>query len=135
MAVVADLKKEHQVLVSALGGVDPKVIGTEEGNKLLFGIKDALLAHLQHEDDDFYPVLKKAAEKDKRLADTLEEFADDMSKISKAVLAFFDKYTSTSTGDEFSKDFAIIVSNLGERIAMEEKILFAAYENVKDAGR
>ncbi|MCK5242090.1 hemerythrin domain-containing protein [bacterium] len=130
MAVIEDLRKEHQTLVTALGGVDAQMIGTEEGNKTLFGIKEALLAHLSHEDTDFYPVLKKAAETDKKLAKTLEEFADDMAHISKAVLDFFDQYTSASTGAEFSKDFAEIVSNLKERIAMEEDVLFTAFEGV-----
>jgi iron-sulfur cluster repair protein YtfE (RIC family) len=119
-------------LVAALGGVNAQIIGTEEGNKMLFGIKDALLSHLSHEGKDFYPVLKKAAENDKKLAEILEEFSDDMVKISGAVLAFFDKYTSASVGDEFSKDFSEIVSNLTERIALEEDILFTAFERASE---
>ncbi|MCD4812688.1 hemerythrin domain-containing protein [bacterium] len=130
MGIVETLKEEHATLVAALGAVDSSKIGTEEGNKELFGIKDALLAHLAHEDSDFYPDMKKAAQSNESIAQMIKEFEDDMKTITTAVLAFFDKYTSESSGDAFASDFGELVSNLKQRILMEEDVLFKAYDEL-----
>jgi len=131
MAIVEQLKEEHAILVAALGAVDSSKIGTAEGNKALFDIKNALLAHLANEDSDFYPEMKKAAKSDTHIANLLKESEEAMSKITTAVLAFFDQYTSDSVGDKFEEDFAALVTNLKQRILMEENVLFKAYDDLK----
>lgn len=132
MSIVEKLRNEHQTLVAALGTVDSSKIGTEEGNEVLFNIKSALLQHLKHEDDEFYPLLKDAALTDAELAKTLNTFEKDMEKISAAALDFFEKYTSTSSSETFKEDFGLLVENLAQRIAMEEEVLFAAHDKIKN---
>jgi len=131
MTIVEELKQEHVTLVNALGNVDGTKIGTKEGNEVLFSIKSALLAHLAHEDADFYPEMKKAAENQSAIANMLKEFEDDMNKITASVLVFFDKYTSESTGDSFTVDFNKLVTSLKQRILMEEDVLFESYKELK----
>ncbi len=128
MDIIESLGQEHAQLMKALENIKKIGIGRTEGKKSLFLIKKNLLAHLEREDKEFYPILAKLAKKDENLKTTLEFFAKDMQEISKKVLDFFDKYSQESAGLVFAKDAGQIYAALYKRIAREEKILFAAYK-------
>lgn len=125
--LIDDLKNEHVQIAAALNEVHSLGIYTEKGQRLLMESKKALIAHLQREDTEIYPALRKAAESSEVLKSTLDHFAKDMDSISKAALDFFEKYKSGGSGLEFARDFGRLFSTLQMRIGREERILYAEY--------
>lgn len=131
MAILIDeLKSEHSKIVDVLNEVKGKDIRLKETQEKLLSAKAGLLAHLNKEDEKLYPVLKRAAEKDKNLQQTLDMFAKDMEDISSFALSFFDKYSQGGLGIEFAQDFGRLTATLSGRIRKEENVLFVAYEKL-----
>ena len=125
-----ELKKEHAALVSVLNKVRSLGVSQKEGQHLLFSSKTALLDHLKKEDEQLYPVLNKVAESDADLKLTLDLFADEMDKISKEAIKFFDKYSEGDSGFDFSKDFGGLLAVLSQRIRKEENVLYQKYDQI-----
>lgn len=125
-----ELRAQHKEIANNLNKVRELGIGSKEGQQLLLSVKGSLLAHLQKEDKELYPVLRKQAETDNSLRKTMEIFAKDMESISKAALDFFAKYAAGGSGIEFSRDFGRLYVVLGARIAKEEDILYKAYDKL-----
>lgn len=131
MAKLTDeLRAQHKEIANNLNKVRELGIGSKEGQQLLLSVKGNLLAHLQKEDKELYPVLRKQAEIDSSLKKTMEIFAKDMESISKAAMDFFTKYAGGGSGIEFSKDFGRLFIILGGRISKEEDILYKAYDKL-----
>lgn len=86
--LIEELKKEHAVIVEGIEQIRESGISSKEGQQWLLNAKQSLLAHLKKEDDELYPVLNKAAEKDPSLKQTLEFFAKDMAGVSKTAIDF-----------------------------------------------
>lgn len=130
--LIEDLKKEHAEIVGLLKEIKRLGIISREGKAKLLLAKDGLLSHLKKEDEQFYPVLKKEAEKNPELKRTLKIFANEMDGISGAVLSFFEKYSGSAPSSlEFAKDLGGIFVGLETRIRREEKILYREYERIK----
>lgn len=113
---VEELKKEHAVIIATFKEIKSLGINSKEGQKMLISAKDTLLAHLKKEDDQLYPVLNKAAERDFNLSRTLEIFAKDMEGVSKTALEFFEKYSEGGSGSEFAENFGRLSATLNQRI-------------------
>ncbi len=129
--LVEELKKEHVNLIETLKMVKALGVTSEEGNKTFQAAKQGLLEHLKKEDEKLYPVLNKAALQDEYLKQTLDLFAQDMDVVSKAVLAFFEKYSSGGSGIGFAKDFGRISATLVQRVSKEEHIIYKKYEELQ----
>lgn len=130
--LINDLKNEHAQIAAALNRVNELGIYSVEGQKLLLESKNFLLAHLQREDLEFYPILEKAAQDSVPLRKMLDSFAKDMDSISRAALDFFGKYQSGGSGMEFARDFGRLFSTLQMRIGREERILYAEFLKLQD---
>lgn len=128
--LIEELKTDHSVLLSMLNRVKELGISSEDGQKILIQSKEALLGHLNKEDRDLYPALRKAAEKDKNLQGIIDLFAKDMEKVSKAALDFFNKYSVGSTGIEFAIDYGKFLGELRIRMKKEEVILYPEYDRI-----
>ncbi|MEW6741078.1 MAG: hemerythrin domain-containing protein [Nitrospirota bacterium] len=128
--LVEELKRDHVLMVDMLNKVKELGITKKEGQDILISAKANLLAHLKKEDRDLYPVLKKAAETNSSMKQTLEIFARDMEEISKFALQFFDKYSHGGSGIEFARDFGKLFATLTGRIRKEEDILYREYEKI-----
>jgi Hemerythrin HHE cation binding domain len=128
--LIEQLKGEHAAIVGVLGQVKELGIGSAEGREKLLAAKASFLAHLRKEDAELYPVLKRAAESDPRLKRTLEMFANDMEKISKATLQFFEKYAQ-GAGPDFAKDFGTLFGTLTARTRREENIIYQEYDRLQ----
>lgn len=76
--LVDELKKEHAVIVETLNKVKSLGISSKESQNILIAAESGLLAHLQKEDEQLYPVLNRAAESDADLKQTLDMFAKDI---------------------------------------------------------
>lgn len=128
--LVEELKNDHNVIVEMLTEVSKLGVSSKEGRDKLISAKMGLLAHLKKEDDSLYPVLKKAAETDPSLKQALDLFVSDMEVTSKAVMQFFEKYSTGSAGTDFAKACGALFSDLKMRIWKEENILYAKYDEL-----
>ena len=131
--LIEELKKEHSEILATLNEVKQLGILSEEGQDRLISLEVGLLAHLEMEDDQLYPALKKEAEHSNSIKDTLELFAIDMENVSKIVREFFEKYSEGFSGvelDQLSEDFENLFSALTKRICNEEESLYEEYETL-----
>lgn len=129
-SLIERLKQDHVGIVSALEHVKDAGIGSEDGKQTLFSVKAHLIAHLHREDDELYPVLKRAGELDVNLKRTIDIFAKDMEIVSSLALGFFDKHSQGSSGLDLARDFNKLYTILKTRIRKEEDILYLAYTQV-----
>lgn len=131
--LIEELKKEHSEILTTLNEVKQLGILSEEGQDKLMSLEVSLLAHLEMEDEQLYPALKKEAEHSNSIKDTLELFAIDMENVSKTVREFFEKYSEGFSGmelDKLSEDFENLFSALTKRICNEEESLYEEYETL-----
>jgi hemerythrin-like domain-containing protein len=128
--LVEELKHEHITIIDTLNKIKELSFSSEEGQNTMSSAKKMFLSHLDKEDAHLYPVLYKAAKSDSNLKTNLDIFANDMEKISKNVLEFFNKYTTESSGIEFAKDFGTLYATLIQRIRREETIIYQKYDNL-----
>ena len=130
--LIEELKKEHSEIVAALNEVKKLGILSKEGQKRLMSVQTSLLAHLEMEDDQLYPRLRKQAENNKNLKNTLDLFEMDMENVSTVVREFFDKYSEEFSGEELSEDFKTLFAALSKRINNEEAFLYEEYEYMNE---
>lgn len=128
--LIEELKKEHSEIVAALNEVKKLGILSKEGQNKLMSVQTSLLAHLEMEDDQLYPVLRKEAEHNKDLENTLYLFEMDMENVSTIVREFFDKYSEEFSGEELPEDFENLLTALNKRISNEEASLYEEYESM-----
>ncbi len=136
--LIEELKKEHSEILSELNEIRELGILSKEGQSKLLSLEVDLLAHLEMEDDQLYPALKKEAEHSNSIKDTLELFAIDMENVSKIVRKFFKKYSEGFSGvelDKLSEDFENLFSALTKRICNEEESLYEEYEALNRSDR
>ncbi len=129
--LIEELKKEHAEIVTTLDEVKKLGILSKEGQSKLMSVEASLLAHLEIEDDQMYPVLQKEAEQNKNLKNTLDLFVMDMDNVSKIVQDFFDKYSEDFSGEDLPEDFENLYTALIKRISNEEESLYEEYECMK----
>jgi predicted ribosome quality control (RQC) complex YloA/Tae2 family protein len=131
--LIEELKKEHSEILAALNEVKELGILSKEGQDKLMSLEVSLLAHLEMEDDELYPTLRKEAEHYNSIKDTLDLFAIDMEDVSKIVREFFEKYSEGFSGidlKELSEDFENLLTALTKRIDNEEESLYEEYETL-----
>ena len=126
--LIEELKKEHSGIIATLNEVKKLGILSKEGQDKLISVQTSLLAHLEMEDDQFYPILRKQAENNKDLKNTLDLFEMDMENVSTIVQEFFDKYSEEFSGEKLQEDFEKLFAALNNRISNEEASLYEEYE-------
>ena len=128
--LVEELKMEHTFITENFERIRSFGMTSKEGQDILLSIKNALLAHLEKQDRQLYPVLRKEAESNKTLKQTLDIFASDMKDVSEMAFAFFEKYSKGGSGMVFAKDFGRFFAALSQRIGKEERIIYAEYDEL-----
>jgi hypothetical protein len=131
--LIEELKKEHSEILTTLNEVKELGILSKEGQEKLMSLEVSLFAHLEMEDDELYPTLRKEAEHNNSIKDTLDLFAIDMENVSKIVRKFFEKYSEGFSGidlKELSEDFENLLAALTKRIGNEEESLYEEYETL-----
>jgi iron-sulfur cluster repair protein YtfE (RIC family) len=126
--LIEELKKNHSEIVATLNEVKKLGILSKEGQAKLLSVKESLLAHLNKEDQQLYPVLIKKAEQIKHLNTALDLCAIDMENVSRVVQEFFNKYSRGVSGKELQKEFENLCEALDKRVRNEEAILYDEYE-------
>ena len=132
--LIKELKTEHANILSNLQEAKSLGINSENSRRLILDAKQLLLDHLQKEDERLYPVLKKVAERDKPLQKLIKEYADDMDKISKFALEFFERFNQNILGADTASSFKLFFNTLMSRIVREERILFKEYDKIEVQG-
>ena len=126
--LIEELKKEHSGIIATLNEVKKLGILSKEGQDKLISVQTSLIAHLEMEDDQLYPILRKQAENNKDLKNTLDLFEMDMENVSTIVQEFFDKYSEEFSGEKLQEDFENLFASLSKRISNEEAALYEEYE-------
>ena len=126
--LIEELKKDHSEIVAILKEVKELGILSKEGQAKLLSAKAHLLKHLNKEDEQLYPVLRKKAEENKLLQNALDLCVMDMENVSRVVQEFFDKYSRGVSGKELQKEFENLFVALDKRVRNEEDILYDEYE-------
>ena len=129
--LIEELKKEHSEILTTLNEVKELGILSKEGQDKLMSLEVSLLAHLEIEDDQLYPALRKEAEHNNSYKDTLDLFAMDMENVTEIVQEFFGKYSDGFSGvelEKLSEDFENLFTALTKRIHNEEETLYEEYE-------
>ncbi len=138
-ALIEEFKRDHAEIIAMLNEVKELGILSKEGQAKLISIKAHLLAHLKKEDEKLYPVLRKEAEDNEKLRNTLDLFALDMETVSSVVQGFFDKYSGgeidgnfprTNSAEDLSITFESFYAALTARIRNEEDALYEEYEEI-----
>lgn len=128
--LIEELKHDHTVLSDKLIEIHRNGIISPESKKILFECKELLLEHLKKEDERLYPPLKKEAASNIEVMSMVKRYIENMEKISKGAIQFFEKYESSSEGTDFTKDLAKLLATLTSRIRKEEMILYVQYEEL-----
>ncbi len=129
--LIEELKKEHSEIMDTLNEVRKLGVLSKEGQAKLLSLQTSLLAHLEMEDDQLYPALRRGAGHNKDLKNTLDLFTMDMENVSKIVRGFFDKYSEGVSDEELPGEFEKLCTALGRRIRNEEESLYEEYEYMK----
>ena len=127
--LIAQLKNEHIQIVEVLNKVMKLGVDNPESKAELKKAKDLFLNHINNEDTQLYPELKKLAVNNQTIAQTMKLFGENMEKISAQVLDFFSKYENDSDNLEFTEDFKRLYVSLSQRIKKEEIVLYRFIEN------
>jgi hypothetical protein len=130
-ALIEEFKKEHSEIIAILKEVKKLGIHSEEGRSKLMSAKKHLLKHLNKENEQLYPVLRKAAEHNKNLQNELDIFAIEPEYLSRVVLEFFDEYSGGAIDKDFQINFESLFAALNARIRNEEESLYQEYEAIK----
>ena len=128
--LIAELKKEHKIILDILNEVKAAGITTKSGQQKLLSARDLLLSHMHKEDERYYPALKKAAENNKDLRIMLDYFVKDMEVVSRKAMQFFNKYSQGGNEAEFAGEFKILYMTLKDRIHTEEATLFEKFNQL-----
>ena len=128
--LIEEFKRDHAEIMAMLNEVKELGILSKEGQAKLISIKEHLLAHLKKEDEKLYPAIRKEAEDNEKLRNTLDLFTLDMEMVSSVVQGFFDKYSEGEIDGNFSENFERLSVALSTRIRNEEDALYEEYEEI-----
>jgi tRNA A22 N-methylase len=129
-ALIEEFKREHSEIVAILNKAKELGILSKEGQVTLMSVKASLLEHLWNENERLYPVLWKAAERDKDLKELLDLFAIGMEDVSNVAQRFFDKFYEGTLDKNFQHEFEEFFVTISKRIKNEEEILYDEYEKI-----
>lgn len=124
------LREEHIEMFTVMKQAKDMCVTTKDGYGLLMNSKELMLSHIDREDDEFYPALRRAAENNERLRNLLVQFEEEMKEVSEIAHDFFERYTDGCSDMDFIQDFGTFFIMLKERMAKEENVLFPEYENL-----
>jgi len=127
LELVKELNGDHRALLKTLGRIADIGSLTGETRSLLAETKRTLIGHLEKEEKEFYPAIRKIAASDAAVAEKLTMMNAEMDVISKIALAFLDKYIAGGSDASFANDFKDFRGALSGRIQREEFALYSHF--------
>jgi len=125
--LIEELKNEHRIILDILNEVKALGISSRTGQQKLLSARDLLVAHMNKEDEQYYPAFRKAAENNHDLKIMLDYFIQDMEVVSEKAMLVFNKYGQGGDESDFAGDVKILYMTLKDRIHTEEDILFKKF--------
>lgn len=132
--IVISFKKEHAELIEAFESIKKFGIEQREGVRAFWKSENLLVNHLINEDNNMYPLLKKAAESDPGLKEIVQQFSAEMSNIVDKINHFSkDLIAAEEASDHtgLSNELAEIGKILTRRIKLEEAVIYPAFEKIE----
>ena len=129
LKLVEELKRGHSLIIETLKQARKLGIDTKEGQNEILSAKDTILGHMKKENEEFYPVLRKAAESNGKLKELIAEFDNDINEISRYSTEFFDN-KNVAMGSNFASEVENFIAILDRRILREETFLFKEFEKL-----
>lgn len=127
LELVKELNADHRALLRTLGRIADIGSLTNETRTLLAETKRMLIGHLEKEEKEFYPAIRKIAASDAAVNEKLKTMNAEMEVISRIALAFLDKYLSGGAETTFPGEFKDFRSALSGRIQKEEFALYSHF--------
>jgi serine/threonine protein kinase/hemerythrin-like domain-containing protein len=124
--VVEDLISEHRTLREALDAIKTVDVASPQGREKILEMKKALLDHMHHEEQAIGGALKRAAERDEGLRQTLIMFETDLEDLYGEMIALFDRAAAGNTTD-FSEAYGGVLALMKARMKREETLLFPRF--------
>ena len=128
--LLEELKSEHKIILDILFQVKTQGITSRTGQERLISARDFLTAHIQKEDERYYPELRRAAKDNEDLKIILDYFVKDMEDVSKKAMQLFDKYAHGGDEESFAGEIKLLYMMLKDRIRTEEETLFKKFSAV-----
>ena len=123
-ALIEGFKKEHSEIIEELKEVEELGIITKKGHDKLMLLIVNLAKHLRHEDEQLYPVLRKASEHNKKLKEIL---TNGLETIHEEIMHFVIKYNIGAIDSNYQRECERLFGALRKRIEYEENILYDEY--------
>jgi len=125
--LIRELNADHALILEALRKVKETGSLSDETRTLLRNSRELLMKHLQKEDSEFYPVLRKAAETNESLKQILKVMGIEMEELGKQALTILDTYISDGKETSFQKDMDWLITAITMRLQREEHTLYTKY--------
>jgi len=125
-ALINDLKRDHEKLLSILQDAQNLGLGSEAGRKKLLEGKLLLTDHLRKEDTKLYPALSGNT----AAAATANDFSKEMQGLTTDILNFMNRLNTAEINIEYAKELGRIISTVRMRIRREEIQLYPLFEKV-----
>ncbi len=122
------LKDEHRIIKKNMRMLYDMGLTSQEGKDTFQGMKNYWLVHLEKEDRLIYPLLKEKIKESRELKNFLEEFEDEISRISRLIREL-DKNLEKGEGD-FDVDFEYIYVLITFRSTVEEEVIFKDFGDI-----
>ena len=127
IALIRELNADHAKLLSKLDAIRRRGSVDTEGQGLLLEVRSMLIAHLEKEEKHFYPVMRKEAENNENLRETLQIMGTEMEVISAKALSMIDGWLAGEGLVSFTNNFESFHSLLADRIRREEHSLYSKF--------
>lgn len=126
-ALIRELNADHAILLSKLDAIRRRGTVDSEGQALLIEVRSFLVTHLEKEEMHFYPDMRKAAETNENLRETLQIMGTEMEAISAKALTMIDGWLAGEGLVSFTSNFESFHSLLADRIRREEHSLYSKF--------
>lgn len=127
IALVKELNGDHRAILSTVARIADIGELTPETRTLLAETKERLVIHLDKEEREFYPAMRKLAESSPSIESKLKIMNREMESIAAAAMRFLDEYIEGGTRANFGRDFAAFRRAISERIQREEFALYSHF--------
>lgn len=132
--LVDELKSDHGNLISLFTEI-VKTSAKRDDNLLVTQLNNfgfSLRGHILKENVRFYVYLRSSLQADESSLSIMQEFAQEMQQIGRAVTDFLHKYTNVAQWDDaqwavFERDLHAVGGVLTKRIETEENTLYPLY--------
>ena len=125
--LIRELNSDHAILISKLDAIREQGSVNSKVQTLLTEIRSLLVAHLGKEETSFYPAMRKAAETNENLRETLQIMGTEMEAISAKALTMIDSWLAGEGLVSFTSNFNSFYTLLADRIRREEHNLYSKF--------